>query len=1472
MPYKMNPFPGLRPFEMQEKYLFFGREDQTVELLKRLGQARFMAVVGTSGSGKSSLVRAGLLPELHGGTMTDAGSSWEIAVMRPGGDPLTNLAKALEDSGIYDTDEDGYYRHLRAMLGRSTMGLIEAVTQSALEEQDNLLIVVDQFEEIFRFRSSSGKHAEEAANFISLLLEATKQTGKSIFVTITMRSDFLGDCSQFRGLAEAVNEGEYLIPRLNRNQRRLAIEGPVKVGGKQIEARLVQQLLNDIGDDPDQLPILQHALMRTWEYHEKDGGGGALDLEHYEATGGMKEALSRHADEVYQELKTDEDRIYCQRIFKALTERVSEGRGIRRPMAMAELAEVVGADDPKTLVPVVEAYRASGRTFLMPPDSIELGPKVVIDISHESLMRVWQHLVVWVDEEAQSARIYRRLADTAQLYRENKAGLYRDPDLQISLAWRDQNNPTEAWADRYYPGYNDAMVFLDESHETAVADEKAREEARKRELEQARRLAEEERRSKSLWQKLVWTFGVAVIAITAGLFYIIESRETIRNNLSRVSLKEANRLANNNQQDEAIALLAKTIEDNPEYSAAGVRLMSMLEHTAFPSRIEKIHSTDNDFTGENDQNSIILYPEYDIFVERGRREDGWMRYRLFNLANGKMIKSWQSEHRLGSGRIIKNGKIFQFLEVNGSKSSKFYSYDIQLDVTSEFEILREVMYGRLTNNADLIEVYFRDGGYSVYSIEQKKSIFEYNAITGVIRKAITMSRDGKKVAMAIETSDRLDIIVFDIQKNESRLMKTYPVKQTNVRLSFTDDSSSLIINKSAATTLSRSRSLELLDLDSGASVDIRPDSDGFWGWPELFLNNGLMVVRESEGGLAMAAYPFDNFSRMEGHYGLVSSTSISNDGMMVASGSEDRTVRLWSTTTGKPLSAPLRFENTVVDVAFDSNDNALYVVVLGGDLYKAALPLRKAEHASYEFVAGRYNPASYDPDQDRIGALNAELLTVVDLKTQKEYSVKIDNAGFPGRRPGVRYFPIKCDWENEEVLFFSTIHEASIVLKSVNYKNKSIRETYALPTGTKRVSLCSFGKRIALVSTNNLVSVINIESKKRIGKPFMMDNTFSTAVLEGDEDLIYGRGWRGLQFYDVKSGAKVGPLIDITGAWVDYLPATRTYVVTSGDSSVVYVCKKKFESITTLDLGQPYQSHGVNSKETLIAVAMEDGNVDIWDLNKGVKVNDSLKHDAEVEGVVFHPYNDRYIFTFMDGGNLYGWDRKDGNVFMGPVSLPSGRGLYINTDGTVLTARANNGRVYRVPVQIPQHGFKYSTWLPGLANSMVGFRIDDSGAHETLNREESLKLRKDAKRIAESGPMANWLNWLIDDSSNLKAAPIGDATRKQIVNDLAESGTLPDLIKALQLSPSNPELMSGFAHQMLLMGGVEEKTKRPATYAIAKARELGEDNAVVFYRSAKIEKILNNQADALKYVDRAIALDSGNAEYSEFKRALLQNN
>ena len=402
-----NPFPGLRPFEFGDNHLFFGRDQQTTELTTRLRKNRFVAVVGTSGSGKSSLVRAGLMPELLSGTMAGAGSSWETTIMRPGGDPLTNLANAIVDADLYDPEEEDIASQVRATLTRSGLGLVEAMRQSELPEGTNFLLVVDQFEEIFRFRRSDDATDEQAAFFVNLLLEASAQADLPLYVIITMRSDFLGECSQFPRLADTVNEGEFLIPRLNRDQRKEAIVAPVKVAGGEIADRLLLRLLNDIGDDPDQLPILQHALMRTWDLFKERGGDGALDLEHYQATGGMGEALSRHADEVYNALQDDEHKRIAEKLFKSLTEKVDANRGIRRPMQLAELHEICGGEESH-LREVLDAFRKTGCTFLMPAGEAEIKTKTVIDISHESLMRAWRSLRNWVDEEAQSAKIYRR--------------------------------------------------------------------------------------------------------------------------------------------------------------------------------------------------------------------------------------------------------------------------------------------------------------------------------------------------------------------------------------------------------------------------------------------------------------------------------------------------------------------------------------------------------------------------------------------------------------------------------------------------------------------------------------------------------------------------------------------------------------------------------------------------------------------------------------------------------------------------------------------------------------------------------------------------------------------------------------------------------------------------------------------------------------------------------------------------------
>jgi WD40 repeat protein/tetratricopeptide (TPR) repeat protein len=523
-PARLNPFPGLRPFTQEEDYLFFGREEQTVELLQRLAGNRFLAVVGTSGSGKSSLVRCGLLSQLLGGNMLAAGAAWEVAVTHPGGNPLALLTEALLDAGLYDRHKENTRENLLATLSRSHFGLVEAVKQAGLSAGTNFLLVVDQFEEIFRFHEAGQMQQEAANEFVSLLLEAVAQKEVPIYVVLTMRSDFIGECGQFEGLAEKVNRGEFLIPRLTREQYKRVIEGPIKVAGGTIAPRLLQRLLNDLGQQADQLPCLQHALMRTWNVWSGNGDSEALDLDDYHCVGRMSQALSLHADEVYQSLASDRQRALCQGIFQALTVEEVNSRGVRRPQRLGRLCQVLDVE-AEQLRPIIDAYRQSGVTFLMPSPEVELTDQTVIDISHESLMRVWTRLRQWVAEETQAAGIYRRLAESADLREQGKAGLYRDPELGIALAWRESRRPNAAWAERYRSGFARALDFLEASRGASAAEEQAREVARRRELEQAQELAEARQlrleQQQRAARRMRWMIaGLAVVALVAGLAFV----------------------------------------------------------------------------------------------------------------------------------------------------------------------------------------------------------------------------------------------------------------------------------------------------------------------------------------------------------------------------------------------------------------------------------------------------------------------------------------------------------------------------------------------------------------------------------------------------------------------------------------------------------------------------------------------------------------------------------------------------------------------------------------------------------------------------------------------------------------------------------------------------------------------------------------------------------------------------------------
>ncbi len=529
-----NPFPGLRPFRDDEEHLFFGRESQVDSIVDKLAAARFLAVVGASGSGKSSLVNCGLRPALHRGLMSSAGTSWRIAQFRPGTRPLAALANALAADRALYSDYNGAIplaEIIDTSLRVSKRGLIDACRKARLAEGVNLLVVVDQFEELFRYQALGAsqsvrkERSEESVAFVNLLLEAKRLLDLPIYIVLSMRSDFLGNCAEFPGLPEAINDGQYLVPRMTREERRAAIRGPVRVGGAKISPVLLTRLVNDVGDNPDQLSILQHALNRTWAHWQFEGHGeGPLSLPHYESIGTMAHALDRHAEKAYAELGNEWERKICERVFKTLTDRGTDARGVRRPTTLSALCSVAGASQQE-VSDVIEVFRKPSRSFLMPPLPESLEAETAIDISHESLMRVWERLKIWTDEEAQSAQLFRRLSETAALHAQRSAGPWRDPELQVALDWRKKEERKASWSELYGGGFDQAMNFLAESESIREREIQEKEERRKRELdyEKTVALAEEQtlriaiqtkstKRLRALMSALAVLFAAALIA------------------------------------------------------------------------------------------------------------------------------------------------------------------------------------------------------------------------------------------------------------------------------------------------------------------------------------------------------------------------------------------------------------------------------------------------------------------------------------------------------------------------------------------------------------------------------------------------------------------------------------------------------------------------------------------------------------------------------------------------------------------------------------------------------------------------------------------------------------------------------------------------------------------------------------------------------------------------------------------------
>jgi WD40 repeat protein len=472
-----QPFVGLRPFTCEDHEFFFGRDEQITALEEGLRRDRLLSVIGSSGSGKSSLVRAGLLPRMERDGLLDR--RWRCAELRPGGAPIRRLAQALvralasdgaaASESLVEAREDRAERTLR----ESSFGISRMLELAPLPEGTGLLILIDQFEELFRFadlRAQQTLDAQEAHDqrddatlFVRLLLTAREDPGFSGLLVITMRSDFIGDCARFHGLSEAVTTTQYLTPALTRDQRTQSIRRPLDKVGAEIDAAVVQRVLNDTNEDPDQLPVMQHALMRCWQRAVDRGpidGKYRLTAEDYKEIGTARTALSKHAEEILSQL----DETVVQRVFQSLTDIDSQGRVTRRPQRLRNLVAVLVPDNAAPEGPeiaaarsevlrVVERFSDRSCSFLRVSQAAVLSDEGVVDIGHEALIRRWNKLgaldesgaqVNWVRAEQADGEMLRKLAgiaDAEAAVSTQKLKEYED--------WRRERRPNRFWARRY---------------------------------------------------------------------------------------------------------------------------------------------------------------------------------------------------------------------------------------------------------------------------------------------------------------------------------------------------------------------------------------------------------------------------------------------------------------------------------------------------------------------------------------------------------------------------------------------------------------------------------------------------------------------------------------------------------------------------------------------------------------------------------------------------------------------------------------------------------------------------------------------------------------------------------------------------------------------------------------------------------------------------------------------------------------
>jgi WD40 repeat protein len=898
----MCPYKGLAYFDFnnEDPKYFCGRAALTKQLVEKVHQSNFLAVLGASGSGKSSVVRAGLLHQLEQGVLPNS-DHWKIyKPFTPGKEPLKSLEQVI---GVKAENADELARFVERT------------------PAERVVVVVDQFEEVFTECRGSQNKGEERQRFFESLMGAVEQLGNKLCLVLMMRSDFFGKCTEqeYAGLAKKIEQNLVTVLPMLQEELREAIIKPAETVGLEVERELVDQMVDDVAGSPGDLPLLQYTLTELWQHKILN----RLVLSEYTRLGGVKKALEKHANQVYQSLKTDDEKLTGKRIFLSL---INVGEGTEDTRKQVRQQDLVTPQQSQDLVDQVVKHLADAKLVITAEQEINGERVAVVNIAHEALIRNWNLFGFWLKENREALVIEKPIQAAAEAWRDNKA---RGESAYLLQGTR------LAAAEDYIQRYDNSFPL------SLLAQEYVRKSIKHRE---------------SSKRNLIITVTAVFLALSGLAGWALIEGEDARIRADSASSESV--FASDRKLEALVASIRAGKRLKNPLGAIGAKADTRIQAvTALQQSVYGITEL-NRFEGHNGSVlDVSISPDGQLIASAG--QDGTVK--IWNRG-GKLINTWSKDNagnegksvweRISSvsfspdGKIIafpagqniqlidRSGKSLRTLEYQGEEpslaglgiNSVSFSPDGQIIAAggNDQEIRLQTPDGKLLailtgHNTWISSVVFSPNGQFIGSADSDGTVklwsregrllktFQHIDIANTpIEKrtvrSVIFSPDSKTIASGGEDG------LMKLWKIDGTPLTAFSARRGSIKsVSFSPDGQ-MIASASSDNTIKIWKSDgTLLTTITGHSSSVNK---------VRFSPTGQMIVTASDDGtIRLWTLSTTSVSTLKGHISSVTDVEFSPDGQIIATSSQDRTIKLWS-QDGRLNNTLIGHDNTVKSLSF----------------------------------------------------------------------------------------------------------------------------------------------------------------------------------------------------------------------------------------------------------------------------------------------------------------------------------------------------------------------------------------------------------------------------------------------------------------------------------------------------------------------------------------------------------------------------